>query len=191
MDLLLNKIRSYVPLTTKDEGVIRTLFHKKELKKGEHLLQAGNVCRYVIFIETGLVRYYVNNDGVEQTTYFNKENEFVCDNMSFLTQVASYVNIQALEDSTVWMISYSGIQQFYAEVTTGERFGRLAIEQVFVSAATQLISLYTDPPEIRYHQFVRNFPDIAQRIPQYYIASYVGIQPPSLSRIRKRISGKH
>ena len=137
MELLINKIKSYVPLSAEDEIVIRTLFHKKELKKGEHLLEAGNVCRHIIFIETGLVRYYINNDGVEQTTYFNKENEFVCDNMSFLTQIPSHVNIQALEDSTVWMISYTGIQQFYKEVTTGERFGRLAIEEVFVSAATR------------------------------------------------------
>ena len=191
MELLINKIKSYVPLSSEDEIVIRTLFHKKELKKGEHLLEAGNVCRYVIFIETGLVRYYINNDGVEQTTYFNKENEFVCDNMSFLTQIPSHVNIQALEDSTVWMISYAGIQQFYKEVTTGERFGRLAIEEVFVNAANQIISLYTDPPEIRYNKFISNYADITQRIPQYYIASYVGIKPQSLSRIRKRISGKH
>ncbi|WP_345230849.1 Crp/Fnr family transcriptional regulator [Olivibacter ginsenosidimutans] len=191
MEPLINKIKSYVTLTSEDEIIIRTLFQKKELKKGEHLLKAGNVCRHVIFIETGLVRYYVNNDGVEETTYFNKENEFVCDNMSFLTQIPSYINIQALEDSTIWMISYDNIQRFYKEVTTGDRFGRLAIEQVFVSAASQNVSLYTDPPEVRYHKFLRNYPDVAQRIPQYYIASYVGIKPQSLSRIRKRISGKH
>ena len=191
MELLINKIKSYVPLSLGDEKIIRTLFHKKELKKGEHLLEAGNICRHIIFIQTGLVRYYINNDGVEKTTYFNKENEFVCDNMSFLSQIPSYVNIQALEGTTVWMISYEGIQQFYKEVTTGERFGRLAIEQVFVSAAAQIVSLYTDPPEARYNKFISNYSDVAQRIPQYYIASYVGIKPQSLSRIRKRISVKH
>lgn len=191
MDLLLNKIKTYVPLSSNDEEIIRSLFHQKEWKKGEHLLQAGQICRHVLFIETGLVRYYINYDGLEKTTYFNKENEFVCDNMSFLTQVPSGVNIQAIEDSTVWMISYAGLQQFYKEVSTGERFGRLAIEEVFVSAASQIVSLYTDPPELRYQKFIHNFSDIAQRIPQYYTASYVGIQPQSLSRIRKRLSGNH
>ena len=191
MELLINKIKSYVPLSFEDEKVIRTLFHKKELKKGEHLLEVGEVCRHIIFIETGLVRYYINNDGVEQTIYFNKENEFVCNNMSFLPQTPSYINIQALEDGTVWMISYAGIQQFYKEVTTGERFGRLAIEQEYVSVASQMGSLYTDPPEVRYDKFISNYPDVAQRIPQYYIASYVGIKPQSLSRIRQRVSGKH
>jgi len=191
MDLLISKIKTYIPLSVEDEIVIRSLFHKKMLKKGEHLLEAGNICRYIIFIEAGLVRYYLNNDGVEQTNYFNKENEFVCDYMSFLTQIPSYVNIQALEHTTVWMISFSGIQQFYKEVTAGERFGRLAIEQVFVSIISQIASLYTDPPEVRYNKFLSNYSDVGQRIPQYYIASYVGIKPQSLSRIRKRISGKH
>lgn len=191
MDLLIKKIKSYVPLSSNDEIIIRTLFHKKELKKGEYLLEAGDICRHVIFIETGLVRYYINQNGEEKTTYFNKENEFVCDNMSFLTQIPSNVNIRAIEDSTVWMISHADIQRFYKEVTTGERFGRLAIEQVFVSAASQIISLYTDPPEVRYNKFVSDYSDVAQRIPQYYIASYVGIQPQSLSRIRKRISRNH
>ncbi|RBQ56534.1 Crp/Fnr family transcriptional regulator, partial [Burkholderia contaminans] len=106
MELLIEKIKSYVPLSFDDEGIARTLFHKKTLKKGEHLLKAGDVCRYVVFIETGLVRYYINNDGVEQTNYFNKENEFVCDYMSFLPHTPSSVNIQALEDTTIWMISY-------------------------------------------------------------------------------------
>lgn len=190
MDLLINKIKSYVALSFEDETVIRTLFHEKEFKKGQHVLKEGQVCRHVFFIETGLVRYYINTDGVEQTTYFNKENEFVCDNMSFLTQIPSQFNIQALEDSAIWMIGYDDLQRFYKEVTTGERFGRLAIEEVFVSAARQIGSLYSNTAEERYDKFISNFSDIAQRIPQYYIASHVGIKPQSLSRIRKRIARK-
>jgi CRP-like cAMP-binding protein len=191
MDILLNTIRSFIPLSSDDEEIVRRLFHKKIFKKGEHLLQEGSVCRYIIFIETGLVRYYINSDGQEHTTYFNKEGEFVCDYMSFLPQGPSYVNIQALEDTIIFVISFNDIQQFYKEVEHGERFGRLGIEQVFVNVINQIKSLYTDPPEVRYSQFLSNFPDIGQRIPQYYIASYVGIKPQSLSRIRKRIAGKH
>ena len=191
MDILLNTIRSFIPLSSQDEEIVRRLFHKKTFKKGDHLLQAGSICRYIIFIETGLVRYYINSDGEEHTNYFNKEGEFVCDYMSFLPQVPSYVNIQALEDTTIFVISFNDIQQFYKEVEHGERFGRLGIEQVFVNVINQIKSLYTDPPEVRYSQFLSSFPDIGQRIPQYYIASYVCIKPQSLSRIRKRIAGKH
>lgn len=191
MESLLNAIRYYITLSGKDEDIIRGLFHKKSFKKGDHLLEAGNICRFLIFIETGLVRYYINNDGNEQTNYFNKEGEFVCNYLSFLPQTPSYVNIQALEDTSVFMINFNDLQLFYATVEHGERFGRLGIEQVFVSVITQIASLYTDPPDVRYQKFLANFSDIGQRVPQYYIASYVGIQPQSLSRIRKRIAGKH
>ena len=191
MDLLLSTIRSYVSLSDRDEEIIRELFHRKKFKKGEHLLQAGNVCRYIIFIETRLVRYYINSDGVELTNYFNKEGEFVCDYLSFLPQTPSGVNIQALEDTCIWVISFNDMQRFYQSVEHGERFGRLGIERVFINLIGQMISLYTDPPDARYRKFISNYPDIGQRIPQYYIASYVGIKPQSLSRIRKRIAGKH
>ena len=191
MESLLNAIRYFIPLSAPDVEVVRRLFHKKLFKKGEHLLQAGNVCRYVTFIETGLVRYYFNTDGEERTNYFNKEGEFVCNYMSFLPQVPSMINIQALEDTTIFVISHNDIQELYKEVEHGERFGRMAVEQVYLIAINQIGSLYTDPPELRYAKFLSDFRDIVQRIPQYYIASYVGIKPQSLSRIRKRIAGKH
>lgn len=178
-----------MPLSARDEKIICSLFHKKHYKKGDHLLESGNICRYITFIDTGLVRYYLSNDGEEQTNYFNKEKEFICYYMSFLPQTPSNVNIQALEDTTVYVISFNDIQKFYKEVEHGERFGRLAIEQVFVNVISQMGSLYTDPPEVRYQKFISNYADIVQRIPQYYIASYVGIKPQSLSRIRRRIAG--
>ncbi len=191
MESLLNTIRYFIPLSASDEAIVRRLFHKKVFKKGEHLLQAGNVCRYVTFIETGLVRYYFNSDGEERTNYFNKEGEFVCVYTSFLPQIPSDINIQALEDTIIFVISFNDIQELYRAVEHGERFGRLAIEQVYLNAINQIGSLYTDPPEVRYSKFLSNFRDIAQRIPQYYIASYVGIKPQSLNRIRKRTAGKH
>lgn len=189
MDLLIENIRAYVPLSAADERAIKELFHKKEFQKEEHLLETGEVCRRLIFLRQGLVRYYQSNNGEEQTNYFNKENEWVCDYPSFLPKVPSTVNIQALEDTSAWTISYDNLQTFYREVQYGERFGRLGIEQVFVNVIRQVTSLYTDKPEVRYRKFLHSYSDIAQRIPQYYIASYVGVKPQSLSRIRKRIAG--
>ena len=191
MNLLLNTIKSYVPLQAADEEIIGELFHQRHFPKGGHLLTAGSICRHITLIETGLVRYYITRDGEERTIYFNKEGEFVCDYTSYLPQRPSQVNIQALEDTTVWMIGISDMAQFYEKVTHGERFGRLGIEEVFVSVSLQMASLYTDPPETRYRKFLDNYPGIVQRIPQYYIASYVGVKPQSLSRIRKRIVGTH
>ena len=188
MNLLIQTIKDQITITEQDMLIIEKLFHKKLFKKGEHLLSAGEICRYIIFIESGLVRYYTNNDGTEQTHYFNKEGDFVCDYMSFLPRSASNVNIQALEDTVVYRISADGIQQFYREVANGEKFGRISIEHVFVNVIGQVVSLYTDSPDKRYLKFLSEYPELVQRIPQYYIAAYVGVKAPSLSRIRKRLA---
>src|SRR5258708_7661683 len=103
--------------------------------------------------------------------------------------VSSETGIQALEETTLYLISYDNLQRLYADVKEGERFGRLAIEQVFLASIEQIRSLYADPPAARYQQFLATYPDLVQRIPQYYIASYVGVKPQSLSRIRKRLAG--
>jgi len=190
MNLLTETIKDQITITEKDILIIEQLFHKRHFKKGEHLLSAGEICRYITFIERGLVRYYTNNDGTEQTHYFNKEGEFVCDYLSFLPQVASKVNIQALEDTDVYQISSEGIQQFYRQVANGEKFGRIVIENVFVNVINQVVSLYTDTPDNRYLKFLSDYPELVQRIPQYYIAAYVGVKAPSLSRIRKRLAAK-
>jgi len=191
MDLLLDTIKHYIPLSPDDEAVVRSLFRKQQLKKRDYLLQAGDVCKSIFFIDTGLVRYYATIDGEEKTSYFSDAGEFVCNYASFLPQEPSMVNIQALEASIIYSISHANMEVFYAQVKQGERFGRLAISEVYVTAINQINSLYTDPPELRYQSFLAKFPEIGQRIPQYYIASYVGIKPQSLSRIRKRLAEKH
>lgn len=190
MDMLIEKIKNHVPLSPADEEMVKKLFHKKIIPKDEHLLEAGQVCRHLTFIEQGLVRYYLFTSGEEQTHYFNKEGEWVCDYQSFIPKLPSIVYIQALEDTTIWTISYDDLQTFYREVKYGERFGRLGLEQVFIDIIRQIDSLYSDKPEVRYEKFIKAYFDIAQRIPQYHIASYVGVKPQSLSRIRKRISSQ-
>jgi CRP-like cAMP-binding protein len=191
MELLYQTIRTYISLRASEEQVVSNLFQKRSLEQGEHLLISGNTCRYVSFIESGLVRYYSMDSDDEKTYYFSSEGEFVCDYESFLPQVPSSKNIQALENSQLYQISHHNLQELYLRLTHGERLGRLAIEQVFVNVIQQVTSLYNDSPEVRYQQFIRSYPKIAQRVPQYYIASYVGVRPQSLSRIRKRMTTPH
>jgi CRP-like cAMP-binding protein len=188
MEAVISAIRWFIPLTDEEEIIVRGLFSSRHLTAGEHFLEDGKVCRHVAFIEKGLVRYYMNDEGQEKTMYFNKEGEFVCNYQSFVPQKPSIVAIQALEDTELAVIGFEDLQTLYARVSGGERFGRLAIEQVFLTSAEQLRSFYTDSPTARYQQFVRAYPSLVQRVPQYYIASYVGIKPQSLSRIRKRIA---
>ncbi|GAB3796558.1 Crp/Fnr family transcriptional regulator [Spirosoma humi] len=191
MEFLVDRINQIIRLSEDEAHLIKQLFTEKKLKKGEHFLREGQVCHSVAMISAGLVRYYMNEDGNEGTYYFSREGEFVCDYESFLPQSPSNKNIQALEDTSLYLVSHAGLQRIYQGVEQGERLGRLAIEQVFVTVLQQLSSFYKDSPELRYQRFLTTFSAISQRVSQYYIASYVGIKPQSLSRIRKRDTRPH
>jgi len=183
---LIEKIQSYIEIDEEDRRFIQSAFKQRGYAKGTHFLLAGDVCREAAFVERGVFRFYINLEGEEATYYFSAENEFICDYPSFLRVSASGKNIQALEASEVYAISHSDLQAFYRKVRFGERFGRLVAEEIFVDTIEQLSSFYQDKPEERYRNFVQRFPHLAKRLPQYYIASYVGIKPQSLSRIRRR-----
>lgn len=188
MEALFNSIAYFVPVGEAEKVIIASLFTEKQLKKGEFFLQEGKVCRQVGFIEKGIMRYYLTEDGEEKTFYFAKENEFVSNYESFVPQIPSTKSIEALEDTLLYVISYDNLNLLYSTMANGERMGRLVIEQVFVQALQNLNSFYTDTPEQRYEKLLQAHPDLQQRIPQYYIASCVGVKPQSLSRIRKRLS---
>jgi CRP-like cAMP-binding protein len=184
---LLQSIQQVIALSDDEINVVKTLFKDKAYKKGDFFLADGQICKYAGFIEKGLIRYFINADGEEKTYEFGKENDFVCNYESFLPQVPSTKIIQALEDCVIWQIPFADLQVFYQSVAGGERFGRIVIEQVFIQLLAALGSLYTDTPEQRYLKFLNEHPDLQQRVSQYHIASYVGVKPQSLSRIRKRI----
>ncbi|MGY4537258.1 CRP-like cAMP-binding protein [Mucilaginibacter sp. UYNi724] len=188
IDSLLFSMQQLIGLSPAEIDMVKSLFKEKSYKKGDFFLEEGRVCKHVGYVTKGLLRYYINHDGEEKTYSFSQENNFVCNYESFLPQEPSSKIIQALEDSVVLVISHAGLQMLYANVNEGERFGRLAIEAVFLQLLKDISSLYTEPPEVRYERFLSNHADILQRVSQYHIASFVGVKPQSLSRIRKRIS---
>lgn len=183
---LIEKLRSYISLNEDEVRLVDNVFKVRHFGKGEHFLFAGDVCREAAFIESGVFRFYVNTGERDATFYFAAESEFICDYPSFLPQRPSSTNIQALEAGQIRAVSFDDLQTFYRDVKFGERFGRLIAEQIFVDSIRHLTSFYQDKPASRYENFVNSFPQLVQRLPQYYIASYVGIEPQSLSRIRRR-----
>lgn len=185
---LLNSIQNIITLSPAEVDIVTSLFKQKSYKKGDYFLEEGRICKQVGFVAKGLLRYYISHGGEEKIYDFSQENEYVCNYESFLPQIPSSKNIQALEDSEVFIISHADLQSFYANVRGGERFGRIAIEAVFVKLLQDISSLYTETPELRYERFLKNHADLQQRISQYHIASFVGVKPQSLSRIRKRNS---
>lgn len=186
---LLNNISYFIYLSDEEKEWVCNKFTAREYKKNDYFLREGQVCREVGFITKGLVRYVVSNDnGEEQTVDFNKELEYTCNYASFLDKSPSGTAIQFIEDATVLLISYDDLQDFYTHLAEGQKFGRLICEFLYVEAIKKVTSLYTSQPEQRYLQFLDAYADLLPRLPQYYISSYVGVQPPSLSRIRKRLA---
>jgi CRP-like cAMP-binding protein len=184
---LFDSIQNIITLSQVEKDLVASLFKEKTYKKGDFFLSDGQICKHVGFIVKGLMRYYINHDGEEKTYSFSQENQYACNYESFIPQSPSSKIIQALEDSDVLVISHHDLQLFYANVREGERFGRIAIETVFLQLLRDVSSFYTETPELRYERFLKNHADLQQRISQYHIAAFVGVKPQSLSRIRKRI----
>lgn len=188
MEELINNIKTYINLTDDEAELIKRLFTIKSLKKGETVLEEGKVCKSLFFVSKGLLRHYINYNGKELTIHFNEENTFACDYSSFISQTKSEKNIEALEETELYAVSFNNLQQFYKNIQFGERFGRLLLEEVFTSAIRHIISVHSDTAEQRYLNFIYSFKHLQQRIPQFYIASFIGVTPQSLSRIRKRLT---
>jgi CRP-like cAMP-binding protein len=157
------------------------------IKKGAYFLRAGQVSTSVGLIKEGVFRvFYLSNDK-EHTSYFNVEtrNPFVAAFTSFLKQEPSKESIQALEDCTVLTLTYSALQKLYATYPEMERLGRLLAEQNYLLAMERIYDLQQQKADFKYNKFMELYPGLLNRIPHHYIASYLGVTPESLSRLRK------
>lgn len=184
---LIQIVRQIASIDSEDEKIFLNVFSTKVLKKGEFFLKEGEVNNKLGFVVKGLVRYFVYKNTEESTLEFSKEGEFIAEYQSFLNQSESIQCIQAIEDTLLLVTDYDGLQTIYNKTKNGNLIGRIVIEYRFGHLMQQLLSIYMHTAEERYLHFQKTFPDLVQRIPQYYIASYVGVKPESLSRIRKRL----
>ena len=160
------------------------------LKKKKHFTEAGKICTDVGFVISGSVRYYHIKDGEEITNYFSFENELVSSYKSFLHQEPGITYLQALEDSLIVTISFDNMQRMLAHPVLAykmERMCRLIAEYYICCYEDLVASFITQTPEERYLALLSTGRDILQRMPQHYIAHFLGVTPVSLSRIRRRI----
>lgn len=161
----------------------------KDLSPKSFFIQAGDVQRQIGFIVKGLFRaYYVDYKGNEITIRFNKEGAYVTDYVTFITQQPSNYYFQCLEPSQLITLSYQHIQEGYDLYRGIERYGRLIAEEVLKSQQKRIDSFQFYNAEQRYLQFVEENRGLFNRISLTHLASYLGVERPSLSRIRKKIS---
>jgi len=182
-------IAQFVTFTEREWEVFIQHLSFSSLNKKEHFAIEGKVCDHMAFIVKGALRYYHLKDGQEITGYFSFENELSSAYKSFLRRTPSTNYIQALEETELVLISYNNFQKMLSLPLLAlkiERFGRLVAEYYICCYDDRVTSFITQSPEERYTSLEKTRSDIFQRVPQHFIANFLGITPVSLSRIRKR-----
>lgn len=178
-----------VLLTEEDQELIKNYLTVKKLRKKQYLLQEGDLCKVVAFVEKGALRLYrVNDDGTENIVQFALDGWFVTDLYSFFTNEPSTYNIDAIEDSELVLISQTASNELRSLSAKYQEFIFQATSEAYIQLERRITSTISFGLEERYKDLITIYPDIIQRVPQYMIASYMGLTPETLSRVRKRIS---
>lgn len=189
--LLLQNIQSKISITDTEFNSIAELFQIKTIKKKHTLIEEGKKNDKVYFIEKGLLYSHKTlNDGTIQVIQFAKENFWVTDLCSFFNSSTSLFTIEAIEDCDLLYISKQEYDLMCLQNNKMETFFRLTIQSAYVNTLQRLSDVYSEDAESKYNYFLQHNTDLAQRVPQYLIASYLGILPSSLSRIRNKKTKK-
>lgn len=177
----------YVLFSKQEKNIIKDYLTLKTFPKQTTLVDLGKVSQEVYFILKGCLRfYYITDDGREITGFVFQENMFAGSHDSFFNQVPSLQILETIEASEVLTLSFSGLSELYRKVPKMNEFVRKLLQHRFSVAQTVVASLIINKPEERYRQIIEQQPDLVNRIPLHVLATYIGITPVSLSRIRAR-----
>lgn len=178
-------ISSIIEMSPEEMHYYSNLLSVVKFKKGDMLLKAGDVCRSVFFINKGLCRtFFLNSKGEESTFHFTTEEGFVTDYESLLSIQPAYFSIQALETVEAVVMSHHTIHDGYKNLREGEKLGRVLAERYLFIFTNKVRDMYTETALTRYRRMNSRYPNILQRVPQHMIASYLGISPVHLSRLK-------
>ena len=187
---IINNIKSFVSLTQNDEEAFTKILEIKKYAKKEFILSEGLVCDKIFFINSGCARVFFNIEGEEKIVEIFLENTWYTDYCSFLTSQSTIENLQAIEPCEVVYFSKASLYNLYITNPVFERVGRVMAENAFMNLMNISTARTIQDPEERYLNLLKSRPELFERLPQHFIASFLGLQPQSLSRIRKRIFEK-
>ncbi|MFD0861927.1 Crp/Fnr family transcriptional regulator [Sungkyunkwania multivorans] len=190
MEDLKHKIRSYTPVDDEDMNFGLQFYRKITLKKGDVLLKPGQYCDTFYFTQQGCISYYSIEDTMPQVMEFFTEGYFFTDLYAYIEQIPSESYLEATEDSIVYGIAKEDVERCFDHSHQLERFGRLSMQKAFVVNFRHITELKSLSHQERYLHLLERRPSLFQRVPQYLIASYLGLTPVGLSKIRKRLSKK-
>lgn len=179
-------ITNYTSISDTDWEQVERCITRLEMPKHTLVLAEGTICRYLYFLESGLLRFYILKDGNEVTKYFTDVPYVFTSQKSFTSQQSAQESIETLEDSVMWRMTYTDAFRLL-ELVSWSDFIRKLIQEVQTYTEEILEALQTETAENRYRTMLANQPSLVQRVPLKHLASYLGIAQPSLSRIRKNI----
>lgn len=190
-EVFFSHITEKVSLTTEEKDMVKTFFVTKKLRKRQYLLQEGDVCKYLSFVTKGLLRSYnVDDKGDEHINLFALEGWWISDMYSFFSGEKAILNIDAIEDAEVLMITPADFEEMTLKVPKMDRYFRLLFQNSLVTKERRLMSSITHTAEEKYMLLAEFNPQLIKRIPQNLIASYLGLAPETLSRIKKNIASR-
>lgn len=185
IESLLRYIHQYINLTSQEVSVLENHAKIRTYLKGQFIVQQGDICRYENFIVSGCAKtFFIDQEGNEHVVMFAIENWWTADLGSLITQEPADFNVQCLEKTTVIQFSNDSLERLYKDIPQMERFFRIITQKAFVASQKRIVRNLSMPAKERYLMFRRQYPDIEQRVPQYLIASYLGITKQFLSKIR-------
>jgi CRP/FNR family transcriptional regulator len=184
---LVNHLIKYIALNQSEIRIITEKTKTLSLNKKDFLLEEGQIAKANYFVKKGLLRmYFINDKGVEQITQFALENWWISDYMSLIMQQPANFYIQAVENTEVVAFEFSKQEQLFKKVPQLEIYFRLMMQRAYAASQMRFKYFYDYSKEENYRQFVALFPAFVQRIPQYMLASYLGLTPEYLSELRKK-----
>ena len=191
MDLLIDYFNNQLHLTNEEINFLREQLEVLEIPKNEFLLKEGQISKAFFFNLDGFIRLFYNKDGQEKTAYFFAPGTFISAYESYTKQIPSTLNLQAIESSKVVKVGLETAQNLLHYSPKFAELARIAMESELVSYQKMVANLLTLRPEERYLQLLQDHPALFLRVPQQYIASYIGVSPETLSRIKKRKAEKN
>jgi len=185
---LLSYIENYITLTEDESLFLQSKIKQRSYLKGQFIVQQGDVCNTTNFIVTGCTKmFHADADGLEHIVMFSEENWWSSDLGSYISQTPADYNIQCTEPTKVIQFSFLNQEELFEKIPKLERFFRIILEKALVASQKRIVRNFSLPAKERYVYFKEQYPTIEQRIPQYMIASYLGITKEFLSKIKSQL----
>ena len=186
--LILHNISKHITLTEKETTYFTSLLESKKLKAKKAILQEGDICKHIWFVTKGCLRAFtVDKNGYEHVLQFAPSDWWMADLYSFISQQPGLLTIEALEETDLVQLSKVDQDSLYQEVPKFERFFRVIAEKALVASQVRVLNNMSITAEERYVLFCKQYPNLINSLPQKQIASYIGVTPEFLSKMRTQL----